>query len=58
MFLTNCPHIWNPPVVFNGLVRSAHLAVMVTPRVAARPCCVRLHEVLFKSVTCEMHVGY
>ena len=37
MFLTNCPHIWKPPVVFNGLVRSDHLAVMVTPRVAARP---------------------
>lgn len=37
VFLTNCPHIWKPPVVFNGLVRSDHLAVMVTPRVAARP---------------------
>ena len=37
VFLTNCPHIWKPPVVFNGLVRSDHLAIMVTPRVAARP---------------------
>ena len=35
-FFTNCLHIWNPPVVFNGLVRSYHLAVMVTPRVAVR----------------------
>ena len=33
----NCLHIWKPSVVFNGLVRSDHLTVMVTPRVAARP---------------------
>lgn len=37
VFLTNCPHIWKPPVVFNGLVRSDHLAFMVTPRVAGGP---------------------
>ena len=37
VFLTNCPHIWKPPVVFNGLVQSDHLAVMVTPRVVAKP---------------------
>ena len=34
VFLTNCAHVWKPPVVFNGLVRSDHLAFMVTPRVA------------------------
>ena len=37
VFLTNSPHIWKPPVVFNGLVRSDHLAVMVNPWGAARP---------------------
>ena len=37
VFLTNCAHIWKSPVVFNGLVRSDHLAVMVTPGVAAKP---------------------
>ena len=37
VFLTNCPHLWNQPTVFKGLVRSDHLAVMVTPRLQARP---------------------
>ena len=33
VFLTNNPHMWNQPTVFKGLVRSDHLAVMVTPRI-------------------------
>lgn len=37
VFLTNCLHLWKPPVVLNGLVLSDYLAVMVTPRIAARP---------------------
>ena len=37
VFLTNCPHLWKPPVALNGLVLSDHLAVMVAPRIAARP---------------------
>jgi len=37
VFLTNCPHLWKPPVALNGLVLSDHLAVMVTPRIAVRP---------------------
>ena len=37
MFLTNNPHLWDQPTVFKGLVRSDHLAVMVTPRIQAKP---------------------
>ena len=37
VFLTNQPHLWNQPTVFKGLVRSDHLAVMVTPRIQAKP---------------------
>ena len=37
VFLTNSPHLWNQPTVFKGLVRSDHLAVMVTPRIQAKP---------------------
>ena len=37
VFLTNCAHVWKPPVVFNRLVRSDHLPFMVTPRVAGGP---------------------
>ena len=37
VFLTNNPHLWNQPTVFKGLVRSDHLAVMVTPRIQAKP---------------------
>ena len=36
VLLNNCPHIWKPPVVLNGLVRSDHFAVMTT-RFVARP---------------------
>ncbi len=36
-FLTKIPHLWNQPTVFQGLVRSDHLAVMVTPKIQARP---------------------
>ncbi len=35
--MTNIPHLWNQPTVFQGLVRSDHLAVMVTPKIQARP---------------------
>ena len=37
VFLTKCPHLWKPPVALDGLVLSDHLAVMVTPRITARP---------------------
>ena len=37
VFLTNCPHLWNPPNVFDGVVKTDHLAVIVTPRAAAKP---------------------
>ena len=30
IFLTNCPHLWNPPKVFHGVV-------IVIPRVAVKP---------------------
>ena len=32
VFLTNRPYIWKVPTVFASLVRSDHLAVMVSPR--------------------------
>ena len=35
--LTNCPHLWNHPRVFEGIVKSDHLAVVITPRVAVKP---------------------
>ena len=37
IFLTNCPHLWNHPRVFDSLVKSDHLAVVITPRVAVKP---------------------
>ena len=37
IFLTNCPHLWNHSRVFEGIVKSDHLAVMITPRVAVKP---------------------
>ena len=37
IFLTNCPHLWNPPKVFDWVVKTDHLAVIVTPRAAAKP---------------------
>ena len=37
IFLANCPHLWNPPKVFDGLVKTDHLALIVAPRVAAKP---------------------
>lgn len=37
VFLTNCSHLWKPPIVIKGLVRSDHLTVMVSPRDAAKP---------------------
>ncbi len=37
VFLTNSPQLWNQPTVFQGPVRSDHLAVMVTPKIQARP---------------------
>ena len=37
VFLTNCPHLWNHPRVFEGIVKSDHLAVAITPRVAVEP---------------------
>ena len=36
IFLTNCPHLWNHPRVFEGIVKSDHLAVVITPRVAVK----------------------
>ena len=36
-FLTNCPHLWNHSRVFKGIVKSDHLAVVITPRVAVKP---------------------
>lgn len=37
VFLTNCPHLWKQPTVLKCLVRSDHLAVMVTPKILAKP---------------------
>ena len=39
IFLTNCPHLWNHSRVFEGIVKSDHLAVVITPppRVAVKP---------------------
>ena len=37
IFLTSCPHLWNPPKVFHGVVKTDHLAVIVIPRVAVKP---------------------
>ena len=37
VFLTNCPHLWEKSKVFNRLVRSDHLVVMVSPRQAIKP---------------------
>ena len=35
--ITNCSHLWNHPRVFEGIVKSDHLAVVITPRVAVKP---------------------
>ena len=32
-----CPHLWNLPRVFDGVVKTDHLAIIVTPRVAVKP---------------------
>ena len=37
IFLTNCPHQWNRSRVFEGMVKSDHLAVVITPQVAVKP---------------------
>ena len=37
IFLTNCPHLWNRPNIFDGVVKSDHLAVVITPWVAVKP---------------------
>ena len=37
VFLTNCPLYWKTPSVFQGLVRSDHLAVLVLPRITSKP---------------------
>ena len=37
IFLTNCPLYWKTPSVFQGLVRSDHLAVLVLPRITSKP---------------------
>ena len=30
-------HLWNPPKVFDGVVKTDHLAVIVTPRAVPKP---------------------
>ena len=35
--LTNCPHLWRQPKVFKGLVRSDHMAIMVSPVTLSKP---------------------
>ena len=37
IFLTNCPHLWSRLKVIDGVVKSDHLAVVITPRVAVKP---------------------
>lgn len=37
VFLTNCPFLWKSPTAFPSLVRSDHLAVMVSPFIPAKP---------------------
>ena len=36
VFLTNCPYIWKVPIVFASLVRSDHLAIMVSLQTFAK----------------------
>ena len=35
--LTNCPHLWRQPKVFKGLVRSDHMAILVSPVTRSKP---------------------
>lgn len=38
VFLTNRPHLWKPsPVVFKGLIRSDHMAIVVSPQTMSKP---------------------
>jgi hypothetical protein len=47
VFLTNRPYIWKVPTVFASLVRSDHLAVMVSPRTHVK---VERKHVFFRDV--------
>ena len=37
IFLSNCPHLCNPRKVFDDFVKTDHLAIIVTTRVAVKP---------------------
>ena len=37
VFITNCPFLWKSAKVHKGLVRSDHLAVVVSPSIPAKP---------------------
>lgn len=37
VFITNCPFLWKSASVHQGLVRSDHLAVVVSPSISAKP---------------------
>ena len=37
IFITNCPCLWKPPSVFEGLVRSDHMAIIANPCVQVKP---------------------
>ena len=38
VFLTNKPHLWKPsPAVFKGLIRSDHMAILISPQTMSKP---------------------
>ena len=37
LFISNCRYLWNIPLVFQGVVRSDHLTVLVQTRISTKP---------------------